>query len=128
MSNPIFIPALCVGAPVASPPGTIVISGSVCYQYVEKSATYTASDTDKTINCTANSFTVSLPTAVGITGREYLIKNTGAGVITVDADGSETIDGALTFILRNDGDPAKKNGVAVLSTGVGWIITSKIFN
>lgn len=128
MSNPIFVPALVVGAPLVSLPGTAVISGSVVYQYISKTATYTASDTDKTINCTANTFTILLPTAVGITGREYFIKNTGAGVITLDAAGSELIDGALTFLLQNDASPAHINGIAVLSTGVGWVITSKVFN
>lgn len=128
MSNPIFVPALAVGVPVEVLPGTCVLAGSVVYQYVEKTATYTASATDKTINCTSNSFTVNLPTAVGITGREYLVKNTGSGVITVEAFGSQTIDGGLTHILRNDGDPTRRNGIAVLSTGAGWIITAKIFN
>lgn len=128
MSNPIFVPALVIGEPLVALPGTAVISGSVVYKYVSVTATYAASDTDKTINCTAGTFTVTLPTAVGITGREYFIKNTGAGVITVDADGSETIDGALTFVLQNDGDEKHTNGIAVLSTGAGWISTSKTRN
>lgn len=128
MSNPIFIPALVIGEPLVALPGTAVISGSVVYKYVTKTSNYTASDTDKTINCTANSFTITLPTAVGITGREYLIKNTGAGIITLDAAGSETIDGVLTLTLRNDGDEKHTNGVAVLSTGANWIVTSAIRN
>lgn len=128
MSNPIFIPALVIGVPIAALPGTAVISGSVVYKYVEKTANYTASDTDKTINCTSGTFTVTLPTAVGITGREYFIKNTGGGIITVDAFGSETIDDALTYTLQNDPNPVHLDGIAVLSTGAGWIITSKISN
>lgn len=128
MSNPIFIPALVVGEALASLPGTAVIAGSVVYKYVEVSATYTASFTDKTINCTANTFTVTLPTAVGITGREYFIKNTGSGTITLAANGSELIDGAATVVLMNDANPTNSNGVAVLSTGAGWIVTSKIKN
>lgn len=125
MANPIFVPALVVGVPVASPPGTAVISGSVVYQYVEKTATYTASDTDKTIHATSGTFTITLPTAVGITGREYVIKNTGAGMVTVACTGGETIDGVSTFILSFGVNPTDSSCVSVLSTGANWIITSK---
>lgn len=130
MSNPVFVPSLVVGTPLSALPGTCVLQGSVVFQYVEKTAAYTCSDSDKTINCLSGTFTVTLPTAVGITGREYLIKNTGTGggVITLDAFGSEALDGALTFVLKNTANPTDVNGVAVLSTGAGWIITSKIFN
>lgn len=128
MSNPVFIPQLVVGVPLVAPPGTCVLQGSVVFQYVEKTASYLCSDSDKTINCSANSFTITLPTAVGITGREYLIKNTGSGTITVACFGAETIDGDATIVLINDANPTNINGVAVLSTGADWIITSKITN
>lgn len=123
--NPIFVPSLVVGAPLAVLPGTCVLQGSVVYQYVEKTATYTVSDTDKTVHATSGTFTITLPTAVGVTGREYLIKNTGSGLITVACFGSETIDGAATVALPNSGKPS---GIAVLSTGANWIITSLITN
>jgi hypothetical protein len=89
--------------------------------YVAKTATYTITDYDYTIDCTANTFTVTLPTAVGITGRIYIIKNSGAGVITVDADGTETIDGGANVSLATQYD-----SVTVQSDGANWIITSRI--
>jgi hypothetical protein len=56
--------------------------------------TYTVVDTDEWIRCDGT-FTVTLPPATG-SGQGFLIMNVGAGIITVDADGSETINGELT--------------------------------
>lgn len=59
-------------------------------------------------------FNVTLPTAVNISGREYKIKNIGAGVITVVCNGAQTIDGVATKTL-NAGEK-----VIVLSDNVNW--------
>jgi hypothetical protein len=84
--------------------------------YAEKTANYTITSNDFTINCTANSFTITLPTAVGITGRCFEITNTGSGVITLDADGSETIQGDLTQLIYQD------ECFVIRSTGANWIV------
>ena len=68
------------------------------------------------VNCTANTFTVTLPTAVGNKGLEYIIKNSGSGVITVDGDGTETIDGATTQTLN------QYDSITIVSDGANWII------
>jgi hypothetical protein len=82
---------------------------------VEKTANYTATLADTIISC-SGTFTVTLPTAVGCTGREYVIKNTGTGVITVDANSTETIDGELTQTLN------QWDAMAIVSNGTGWSI------
>ena len=64
---------------------------------VSKTTTYTALATDDLIRC-SGTFTVTLPAATG-TGKLLYIKNTGTGVVTVDADGAEVIDGQLTQII-----------------------------
>ena len=64
----------------------------------------------------SGSYTVTLPTAVGFAGREYKIKNNGTGLITVDPNGSETIDGSLTMILR------QYDGMQIVSDGSNWVI------
>lgn len=92
-------------------------SGAVTLPYLAITGATTLDATHYVVNCTANTFTVSLPTAVGITGRIYVIKNTGTGTITVDGNGSETIDGALTFLLD-----AQYESITIQSTGSGWII------
>lgn len=84
--------------------------------YVAKTATYTITNADCQIECTANTFTVTLPTAVGITGQEFAIKNSGAGLITVACDGSEEIDGSATQVL------SQYDNLVVRSNGADWII------
>ena len=60
---------------------------------------------------------MSLPTAVGITGRVYVIKNSGTGTITVDPNGSQTIDGAATVALAT-----QYQSIMVMSNGANWIV------
>jgi len=88
------------------------------YGYLAITALRTLDVTDHVVNCTSGTFTVTLPTAVGIKGREYVIKNSGTGVITIDGAGTETIDGALTQTL-----PAQYDFYKVTSDGANWIIT-----
>ena len=76
----------------------------------------TLDDSYNIVNCTSNTFTINLPTAVGIKGVEYIIKNSGSGVITLEGDGTETIDGALNFTLT------QYVSVTVVSDGTNWII------
>jgi hypothetical protein len=74
----------------------------------EKTSAYTttAADCGRLIDCTSGTFTLDL-LAVATAGAGFVqaIKNSGTGYITVGADGSETIDGALTLILA-PGDSA----------------------
>lgn len=84
--------------------------------YVEKTADYTLTPNDNVVNCTANSFTITLPSASNLAGKPYTITNSGSGVITVLPDGVELIDGASSQII----DPG--NSMSVIATGSGWII------
>lgn len=83
-------------------------------------ADYTITAANSTIlaNCTGGNITVTLPTADGIGGRSYTIKHIGtANTVTIDGNGSETIDGstALTIIFQHD-------SVTVQSDGTNWQI------
>lgn len=84
--------------------------------YAEKTSNYTLTSSDYTINCTSGTFTITLPTAVGITGRCFEVTNTGNGVITLDTTSSETIQGDLTQKIYQD------ECFVVRSTGVNWIV------
>jgi hypothetical protein len=97
--------------------GSVIIGGSVAYAYVAKTANYTATSNDYTIDCTSGTFTVTLPTAVGCSGRIYIIKNTGAGTITVGTTSSQTIDGSATQTLST-----QYSSYSVQSNGSNWII------
>lgn len=80
-------------------------------------ATDTFATANETINCTTNTFTVNLPTAIGIQGTTYTLVNSGTGVITLDADGTETINGSLTIALST-----QYISRTVQSDGSNWII------
>ena len=67
--------------------------GGVTVPLTGVTSTYTATEDDFTIEVTSGTVTINLPTAVGIKGKIYDIKNSGSGVVTVDANGSQTIDG-----------------------------------
>lgn len=95
------------------------VSGSFATGYVAKTATYTATIADHTIECTANTFTVTLPTAVGIAGRIYVIANSGAGVITIATTSSQTfvnVPATPTTLSL-----AAVGAVTVQSNGANWL-------
>lgn len=75
-------------------------------------------DTLALVSAVAASVTVSLPTAVGAIGRRIRVKRTDATVantVTVDASGSETIDGGLTLTLRR-----QYAFIDLVSDGTNW--------
>jgi hypothetical protein len=83
-------------------------------------ASTTALTTDYTIavDPTTIAATVNLPAAAGVTGQIFVVKhaNASANTVTLDANGSETIDGNLTLVLT------AYNAATVQSTGTGWVI------
>ena len=83
---------------------------------VSKTTTYTATTSEGIILC-SGTFTVTLPTAVGIQGKVFNIKNTGTGTITVDANGTQTIDGQLTQLLED-----QYMSLQIVSDGANWNI------
>ena len=80
-------------------------------------ATATFATANETVNCTANTFTVNLPTAVGIQGTVYTLVNSGTGTITLDANGTETINGSLTIDIRR-----QYTSRTVQSDNANWIV------
>ena len=77
-----------------------------------------AADRGTIINCTANTFTVSLTTAStlgsGFHCWVWNTSNTSSHVITIDPNGSETIDGATTLLLR------RGEGCQIVCDGSNW--------
>jgi len=110
-----------IGESVAARPrtgyfGTSVVTNGFSTGYVAKTTTYTATASDYTIDCTSGTFTVTLPTATGITGRIYVVKNSGVGTITVQGT-SQNIDGSATQTIS-----VQYASLTLQSTGSGWII------
>ena len=95
-----------------------VFNGVIAPSYIAKSANFTATSLTSTIDCT-NTITITLPTAVGTSGRFHTIKNSGTGVVTIATTSSQTIDGAATQSLAT-----QWSKITVQSTGANWIIIS----
>jgi hypothetical protein len=70
-------------------------------------------------NASSAPITITLPTAVGVTGQTYTIKriNSGSNAVTVGTTSSQTIDGITTYALS-----AQYKYVKVASDGANWII------
>jgi len=94
---------------------------------VSVSAAYTMVDIDALILCDATSaaFTVTLLTAAARTGRRIIVKKTDTtdNIVTIDAAGSETLDGATTVGLM------QKNAMReYMSDGTNWRLVGAIGN
>jgi len=84
--------------------------------YLEVTSTYTILTTDKIINATTGTFNLTLPTAVNYLGKTYSITNSGSGVITLEGNASETIQGDLFQYIYTD------ETLDVVSNGTNWFV------
>ena len=74
-------------------------------------------DADDVIVATGT-ITITLPLAAQSVGRTLVVKNTGAGTVTVAAAGSDTIDGAASFPMATP-----NQSVTVVGAASGqWVI------
>jgi hypothetical protein len=92
-------------------------TSSTTLPFTNRTSTYTIDNTDCVVNCTSGTFTVTLPTAVGVEGQYFVVKNSGTGVITVDGNGTETIDGALTQVMS-----VQYMSMTLISNGANWLV------
>ena len=87
---------------------------------VAKTANYTATAQDFLISCSTNSFTVTLPTAVGAKGQIYHISNSTSGqTITIGTTSSQVfanVSGTPTSISL-----VGLGNVSVISDNAAWI-------
>ena len=86
---------------------------------IAKAGAYTITTSDEVViaDAAAASFTLTLPTAVGNTGKVYWIKkiDATANTVTVDGDGGQLIDGAATAVLTT-----QYEAITVISDGTEW--------
>ena len=105
--------------------GTVNLIATAVKRTTVSNTAYTASTTDYLIGYTSLSAaqTVTLPTAVGVTGQQYIIKdetgNAGSDNITVAASGSQTIDGASSKTISTGYGYLK-----IYSNGSNWFTTA----
>ncbi|MFN8252754.1 MAG: hypothetical protein U0V75_12855 [Ferruginibacter sp.] len=114
-----------MGIGTTSPNSTLDVRGSVSTSYRAFTGATTAGSTDNLLVFTGTSATtITLPTAVGCTGRSYVIKNASTTgptpLLTVATTSSQTIDGAGSWLLD---DP--NESVSVISNGTNWNVASQ---
>jgi len=112
-----------VGIGTTAPNTTLQVNGPVATAVANKTSAYTLGAADSIViaDATSGAYTITLPTAVGIIGRQYMVKkiDSSSNAITVGTTSSQTIDGATTFALV-----ARWQFVTVVSDGSNWIISS----
>ena len=92
--------------------------GGITFPITEINANYNVDTNDYLIDVTGNTITVTLPPAASIDGKNYVIKNSGSGVVTVATTSGQTIDGVSTKSLKNN------DSIEVISDGSNWIIAA----
>jgi hypothetical protein len=87
-------------------------------------STHTPRNTSKFFSgdCASNAITFNLPTAASCQGHEFTFVKTDSGVntVTIDGNGSETINGATTQTLSNQYD-----SMTIWSDGDEWFIKAQ---
>lgn len=109
-----------VGVGTSTPNSRLHVDGSfaVGYRSVSANAVALASDAVISVDATAGAVTISLPTAVGITGRTYYIKKVDSSFNYVHVQGAiaQTIDGQNVQSLS-----IQYESMQIVSTGSGWL-------
>jgi hypothetical protein len=113
-----------VGINATAPNSTLQVTGSLAMSVTTKTANATVAAIDFTVLCNnpAGSITITLPSAVGIGGRIYIIKKTSAAGnnVTVVCIGAQTIDGSAAYTLIN-----QFSSIMIQSDGVNWGIIAQ---
>jgi len=93
------------------------LSVGIPHTVLAKTSNYTVTTSDGAhcIVLGTGTFTVTLYAASGNTGRTVTVKNVSTGVLTVDANASETIDSSLTQIIA-----ARYQSLTLLCDGSNW--------
>jgi hypothetical protein len=102
----------------------ITSAASVAFPHTTKSANYTLTASDYTVgfDCASNR-TANLPDATTCAGRIYVIyqynTNIGLRYVTIDGNGSQTINGLTTVNLQYQDD---FSSVMIQSNGSNWVV------
>ena len=100
-----------------APTSKLDVRGSISLETRTVTASATAGDESVIFCNSASAITITLPAASGVTNRVYEIKNINTGAVTVDGNGSETIDDNTTVILASQYD-----SITIVCDGTEWWI------
>jgi hypothetical protein len=101
--------------------GAVTLTGGLRLGYVAKTSSYTITTTDYLIDCTANTFTVTLPTAASVSGKIYEITNSGAGTITIATTSSQTFTNVTATPTTLSLAATLAKSIRVMSNGANWL-------
>ncbi|MCW3466492.1 hypothetical protein [Chitinophaga nivalis] len=111
-----------VGIGAGTPNSTLHVQGSVAFPIRTTNANRTLDGTDYFVNVNNTSnVVITLPTAVGIAGRAYVVKKTtnNANTVTFNTTAGQTIDGSASGVLSL---PGNNYGYGIYSDGANWSI------
>ena len=115
-----FIISAQVGIGTMTPNSTLEVGGSMGQKITTVTASTTLDATHNIVICNNGStaITITLPTAVGITGRVYTIKreDSSTATVTIATTLSQKIDWTATTLLLTN----QKEAVTVVSDGSNW--------
>ncbi len=103
--------------------GTVVVGGGVALAHISKDTNYTttADNCIVSVDSTGGAVTITLGSASVATGKIVVIKDAGGSAnsnnITIDTEGSETIDGSASTSITSD-----YGVVRLYSDGTNWFI------
>lgn len=105
----------------------LIGTGNLATGIVSKTANYTATANDGTIEVDASggAVTITLPAVSGLGGRIYVVKKTDSSgnAVTVDANASETMDGATTVSLASQWSACV---IQANTAGTAWLKLASI--
>lgn len=114
-----------LGVGTTSPNSMLDVRGSFAANYRTVTGTTTIASTDNTVVFTGTSAaTLTLPTAIGIDGRVYWIKNASTTsptpTLTISTTSSQTIDGNPNWAMDEPNE-----SIRVVSDGSNWYVLNQ---
>jgi hypothetical protein len=111
-----------IGIRTTTPNSSLDVRGSIATSYRSFLNNTIVTATDNMVIFTGSATAmVTLPSAVGCTGRNYLIKNASTTLptplLTITTSAAETIDGNAAWLLIDAGET-----ITLISNGTGWHI------
>ena len=96
--------------------------------FVTKTAAYTATSGDDVIagDTSGAAFSITLPPAGNVTGKhlKFIYTDTGtSNALTIDGNGSETINGTITTVLTSQFET-----LTIVSDGSNWQVLDRQVN
>lgn len=109
----------CIGNTTNIKSTSITNGWTPAFNENDQTANYSLLDTDWFVTgSNASGMTLTLPTAVGLAGKIYTLKNIGAtGTVTIATTSSQTIDGSTTYLLST-----QYQAIQVISNNANWLI------